>query len=377
MKKKILLALFIALFTVMAAVSVSAKTYQGNCGAKGDNLKWTLDTSTGVLKISGKGQMENFEIRNSPWYEYEAYIKEVSFSENVNSIGDCAFFDCSKLAKINFTGSINSIGDDAFSFCNSLTKITLPNSVTHIGFSAFSGCAKLKTIIIPESVTFIRDFAFSNCPNLTNLSSLGSVSTINSSILYDSYNLKKIIIPNTVTSIESYAFFFSSIEDVYYDGSKTMWKNISIGYGNDELRNANIHYALLSANKNQIIFTVNQKFVDVGGKIVTNDVAPIIYNDRTMLPARFVAEELGATVGWNPAERKVTITGKHLKTGEKITITMNIEMKTAYINGKAVRMDTVPFIRNNRTYTPVRFIAENLGAKVEWSAATSQAIITK
>ncbi len=135
-----------------------------------------------------------------------------------------------------------------------------------------------------------------------------------------------------------------------------------------------------AANKdmeNSISLTIGSKAANAFGIWVMNDVAPIVYNDRTMIPARFIAESLGATVGWNAAERKVTITGKHLKTGEAVEINMFIEMKTAYINGEAVRMDTVPFIRDNRTYTPVRFIVEALGATVAWDGTTSTATITR
>lgn len=39
-----------------------------------------------------------------------------------------------------------------------------------------------------------------------------------------------------------------------------------------------------------------------------NDVAPIITNDRTMLPARFIAENLGADVEWIESEQKVVMT---------------------------------------------------------------------
>jgi len=39
-----------------------------------------------------------------------------------------------------------------------------------------------------------------------------------------------------------------------------------------------------------------------------HNVKPIIVNDRTMLPLRFVAESLGCTVDWNPDTRTITIT---------------------------------------------------------------------
>lgn len=120
-----------------------------------------------------------------------------------------------------------------------------------------------------------------------------------------------------------------------------------------------------------LIMTIDSKVASAFGKTVENDVAPIIVKNRTMLPARFVAENLGAKVEWNAAKRQATITGNG------VTIVLTIDSTTATVNGKAVTLDSPAFIQNDRTYTPVRFIAEALGAQVEWNATTRQAVIIK
>ena len=127
---------------------------------------------------------------------------------------------------------------------------------------------------------------------------------------------------------------------------------------------------------NQIILTIDQKDAVVFGKKVTNDVAPKIVNDRTMLPARFVAENLGATVFWDGDKSLVTIIGKNEK-DETVTISFVIGASVATVNGVEVKFDTPAFIENNRTYTPIRFISERLGAKVDWIAAERKAVITR
>ena len=60
-----------------------------------------------------------------------------------------------------------------------------------------------------------------------------------------------------------------------------------------------------------------------------------------------------------------------------ITITVVISESTAYVNGEAVELDSPAFIENDRTYTPIRFISENLGASVEWVEKDQKVIITK
>ena len=128
---------------------------------------------------------------------------------------------------------------------------------------------------------------------------------------------------------------------------------------------------------NQIILTIGKKDAQVFGKAKSNDVAPKIEKDRTMLPARFVAENLGAKVEWDGEKQLVTITGKNLKTDESVTILITIGSATVKVNGKEIKLDSPAFIENDRTYTPIRFISENLGASVEWVEKDQKVIITK
>ena len=129
--------------------------------------------------------------------------------------------------------------------------------------------------------------------------------------------------------------------------------------------------------QNQIILTIGKKEAQVFGETKTNDVAPQIVNDRTMLPARFVAENLGADVSWNGEKQLVTITGKHLKIGEDVVILITIGEQSALVNGSEVKLDSPAFVENNRTYTPIRFISEQLGADVTWIEEKQQVVITK
>ena len=107
---------------------------------------------------------------------------------------------------------------------------------------------------------------------------------------------------------------------------------------------------------------IDEKTASVFGEIVENDVEPIIINDRTMLPARFVAEALGATVEWDGENRVVTVKN------DEVEIKLTIDSAIATVNGEEVELDSPACIVNDRTYTPVRFIVENLGATVEWDA---------
>ena len=152
-----------------------------------------------------------------------------------------------------------------------------------------------------------------------------------------------------------------------YDFSEKVTKGFTLYAGWTEKDNS----------ENQLILKIGEKSAQVFGNTKKNEVTPIIRNDRTMLPARFIAENLGAKVEWNGEKELVTITGKNLKTGEDVTILITIGAINAVVNGKDIKLDSPAFVENDRTYTPIRFISEHLGTSVEWIEKEQKVIITK
>ena len=160
------------LFTLKA----DAATKSGKCG---DNLTWSLDTDTGVLTVSGTGDMYNWSsVSNVPWYSNRSSVKTVVIGDSVTSIGNYAFNNCTGLTSITIPDSVTSIGDYAFSGCTGLTSVTIGNSVTSIGYRAFYYCIGLTSVTIPDSVTSIGGSAFENCTGLTSVTIGNSVTSI-------------------------------------------------------------------------------------------------------------------------------------------------------------------------------------------------------
>ncbi len=274
-------------------------------GVCGENLTWTLDLITGVLTISGSGDMYSYTYPdNAPWYSNVDSIKTVVINEGVTSIGDEAFRGCSNLTSINipdgitwignwafyecysligvyitdisswcgidfddpysnplYSGadlylnnslvtdliipdSVTSIGDYAFYYCSSLTSIVILDSVTSIGYFAFSGCSSLTSITIPDSVTDIYDRAFDGCSSLTSVNIPGSVTWIGGWAFSGCSSLTSVTIPDSVTSIGYNAFYgCNALITVYYQGTQSDWDKITIGEGNEDLTNAEIIFA--------------------------------------------------------------------------------------------------------------------------------------
>jgi hypothetical protein len=114
-----------------------------------------------------------------------------------------------------------------------------------------------------------------------------------------------------------------------------------------------------------IDLTIDSTLMVVDGTSVTMDVAPVIREDRTLLPLRALVQELGGSVAWNAKTSQVTVKARW------ITMVLTIGKNTAIVNGMSTFIDpangkVVPVIIGGRTFLPVRFIAEQLGLEIGW-----------
>ena len=167
----------------------------------------------------------------------------ITIPSSVTNIGDSAFEDCTGLTDITIPSSVTNIGNRAFCRCTGLTNITIPNSVTSIGDSAFGGCTGLTGITIPDSVTTIGDSAFGSCTGLTGITIPDSVTTIGDYTFSGCTGLTDITIPSSVTNIGDSAFDgCPHLQDVYYEGTQEQWSVIAIGWWNEPLLSATIHF---------------------------------------------------------------------------------------------------------------------------------------
>lgn len=109
--------------------------------------------------------------------------------------------------------------------------------------------------------------------------------------------------------------------------------------------------------------------VNLDGQELTFDVPPTNLKGRVMVPLRKIFESLGAEVNWDGALQKITATK------DSTVITLFLDNTTAIVNGENIPLDVPATLINGRTMVPTRFIAESLGATVQWDGASGTVII--
>lgn len=140
---------------------------------------------------------------------------------------------------------------------------------------------------------------------------------------------------------------------------RALWNNMPL-----PIPNGATHHSDIPPNPDQ------KDRVMVNGKILDNlDVEPRRVNDRLLVPMRAIFEALGAEVFWDEATE--TVTGVRNGT----TVVLKIGSSSATVNGREISIDTEPVIENGRTLVPVRFVAESLGAAVNWDEESKTAVI--
>ena len=217
----------------------------------------------------------SIDINPLDYFEYipdffldSASLVTIKIPNNIKSINNYAFYNCSELASITIPDSVTSIGEFAFYNCNKLqniyitdivawcnisglnylmdygasnkklyinnelaTSITIPNGVTAIPSYVFCGCSGLKSVTIPDSVTSIGDWAFRDCAGLTSITIPDSVISIGWGAFRNCSGLTSVTIPSSVGSIGEYAFYnCSKLRNIKYTGTKDQWLKINHEY---------------------------------------------------------------------------------------------------------------------------------------------------
>lgn len=116
--------------------------------------------------------------------------------------------------------------------------------------------------------------------------------------------------------------------------------------------------AIFLFNSSSTIYAAENQ-IKIDGVTIASDVKPEMKNKRTMVPVRVISENLGASVKWSNSE--VILTKGEMK------VILKLNSNIAEKNGEKILLDVEPYMKNNRVFVPLRFIAETFECDVNYS----------
>lgn len=211
------------IFTLLLAVAASfgvatAANYSGSCGT---GLSWSLDTSTGILTITGNGAMDDYYPSANPiapWWSRRDQIKSVVIENGVTYIGNNAFYGYDNLISVTISNTVSSIGSQPF-YCPNLEEVHISDIAAwcSIYFKIWwsTSPSNPQTTFFSNPLANQRANLFVNGNKITDLVIPDSVNSISGASFYGS-KFTSVNIPNNVRNIGDYAFAGSSILNFVY-----------------------------------------------------------------------------------------------------------------------------------------------------------------
>jgi len=173
-------------------------------GTDGD-ISWQI-SDTGILSISGMGEMPNYG-DTTPWSGYNESVTGVVINEGITSVGKNAFLGLNHASNLNLPSTLTNIGYQAFHGMGITGNINIPNTVTTLGAGAYARMPNITgELIIPDSITAIPDGAFFWTRGITSIVIPNSVTTIGGWSFNGLKNVTNLTIPDSVTEIGTTAF---------------------------------------------------------------------------------------------------------------------------------------------------------------------------
>lgn len=185
-------------------------------------------------------------------------------------------------------------------------------------------------------------------------------------LMHDSHYRQYIACQNSAYNQPPHVGFNLSYTTTEIPAPRVRYERDGKTYTNPDLENGIKFYPIESLMREEsVAMVIDEPYAMKNGSMTAIDsenteVAPFVKNDRTLVPIRFIAEAFGADVGWNQVKQEVTI--KKDKTAIKMTVGAN----SYRIGSKEYGLDVPAQITEDRTFVPLRAVAESLGKKVVW-----------
>jgi alpha-amylase len=114
-----------------------------------------------------------------------------------------------------------------------------------------------------------------------------------------------------------------------------------------------------SGSTRDVVLVIGNK-IFVNGKQLNTPLQPRRVNGRIVVPFKVLFESFGVNVNWSLRTKSLTASKSGLE------LSMQVGSRTARVNGKAILLDAAPTIIRDTTFVPLRFVADALGAVVQY-----------
>ena len=323
-----------------ATFTVSATGYSGTYDGKQHSI--SVDAGDAAVTYSTDG--ENYTAENPSFTEagtYTVYYKAVKANhEDVLGSAEVKITKAAAKLELSAAGGSSRINRDPVTFTYTYDgdgKVTVASSDENVATASVDTDKKVVTV---------------------TLKAVGTAKITVSAAEGDNFLAKDATYGLTVQKKKSSSSSSATTTDKDKDNNKTIDNDKTTD--NNQAKDDNS-----AAEKSKVIkLQIGSRIVNVDNEAVIYDTAPVIRNDRTLVPIRIVTETLGGKVDWNGVTKEVTlhIDGKEIK----MTVGKTLE-----------KYGVAPVIIDGRTFVPVRFVADELGATVAWDNATKTVTITK
>jgi hypothetical protein len=146
------------------AIGVADGEYQGKAG----DVKWWFDSDTGFMRLSGEGQLPDY---NGTWMMNEEHRENWDDTRELAPWTDLR----DRIRVLVVEGGVENISENAFENCNNLIAIHLHEGVKRIGFQGFLASA-VENLVLPDSLEQVGAFAFNHNKQLKRVRTTADLS---------------------------------------------------------------------------------------------------------------------------------------------------------------------------------------------------------